>query len=665
MKNYLLITAILFQVVLVSAQQNVGIGTTTPAPTSILDITSTTKGMLIPRMTYSQKIAISNPPATGLMVYQTNSGGLPVQSSGIYYYDGTTWKRFARSDEVSGGGSSGWTIAGDDQYSNLIGNVGIGTTDPTSKFHVVGNILQENGTFTINNSGGIIQFKNANVSKTYVQLSGANLRMGTNSGNTAGQFIIRMNGQERMLIDSTGYIGMGTTSPESLLHVFGGNIKVEHPGIVPVVNIPYPVRFEAEISSENNKSGGLYFGRNGIELGNAYYVNKTSYPSYFKFGISDPDALDLMIANNRRVGVNVVSGTTDLPAQLHIRGDNNVDELALSNATLGGSPTIQFYKTLSGGITKSAYMQMTSDDLRMGTNSGNSTGKFIVRMNTVDRMTLSPSGNLGIGTSNPVAKLTIEGGDDADPNPFVGNGFLMMGTVGGNNLIMDDNEIMTRNSNNSATLTLQNDGGDLKVGSNNKLLVANNGNVGIGTGSPNAKLDVNGNVKLGYTTINTGGAGQVLQLDGDSPAIGFTYGSIYSYFQQQATRFQVFSGNNLPFVIAAPQVAIGSYNSNASGYLMSVSGKIICEELKVELYNTWPDYVFADDYQMPSLHELKTFIQTNNHLPNIPKATEVAKDGFEVGEMNRKLLEKVEELTLYVIQLQEQIDEMKKGGSKF
>ncbi len=104
--------------------------------------------------------------------------------------------------------------------------------------------------------------------------------------------------------------------------------------------------------------------------------------------------------------------------------------------------------------------------------------------------------------------------------------------------------------------------------------------------------------------------------------------------------------------------------NTANEYKLTVTGKIICEELKVKLAANWPDYVFADTYQLTPLHELKSFIDTNHHLPNIPIAADVEREGFEVGEMNRRLLEKVEELTLYVIQLQEQIDLLKTSLNK-
>ena len=107
------------------------------------------------------------------------------------------------------------------------------------------------------------------------------------------------------------------------------------------------------------------------------------------------------------------------------------------------------------------------------------------------------------------------------------------------------------------------------------------------------------------------------------------------------------------------QIAIGTVSSLTSEFKMTVSGKILCEEVKVELFADWPDYVFHDDYDLISLGELKSYISTHGHLPDIPRAEEVAREGIEIGEMNRKLMEKVEELTLYVIQLQEQIDELK------
>ncbi|HWW40184.1 MAG TPA: hypothetical protein VNZ46_12765, partial [Pedobacter sp.] len=86
---------------------------------------------------------------------------------------------------------------------------------------------------------------------------------------------------------------------------------------------------------------------------------------------------------------------------------------------------------------------------------------------------------------------------------------------------------------------------------------------------------------------------------------------------------------------------------------LSVNGKIRAQELKVETAN-WPDYVFEKDYQLPTLEQTEKHIQEKGHLPGIPSASEVKAEGIEVGDMNAKLLKKIEELTLYLIELKKQ-----------
>ncbi|MEO9511829.1 MAG: hypothetical protein ABJN84_04260 [Flavobacteriaceae bacterium] len=95
-----------------------------------------------------------------------------------------------------------------------------------------------------------------------------------------------------------------------------------------------------------------------------------------------------------------------------------------------------------------------------------------------------------------------------------------------------------------------------------------------------------------------------------------------------------------------------------SGYKLAVNGKIITEELKVQLQSAWPDYVFSKEYELPSLEEIQKHIEEKGHLPNIPSATEVEVNGVELGEMNKLLLEKIEELTLYLLQQEERIKKL-------
>lgn len=88
-----------------------------------------------------------------------------------------------------------------------------------------------------------------------------------------------------------------------------------------------------------------------------------------------------------------------------------------------------------------------------------------------------------------------------------------------------------------------------------------------------------------------------------------------------------------------------------TGYKLAVGGKIIAEELKIQLQNLpWPDYVFSSDYRLPTLEEVEKQIKEKGHLVNVPSACEIEEKGFEVGNMTTIQQEKIEELTLYIIE---------------
>jgi hypothetical protein len=100
--------------------------------------------------------------------------------------------------------------------------------------------------------------------------------------------------------------------------------------------------------------------------------------------------------------------------------------------------------------------------------------------------------------------------------------------------------------------------------------------------------------------------------------------------------------------------------SGATGYRLSVDGKIMCEELKVQSSATWPDYVFGEHYPLMPLNELEKHIAQHQHLPGIPSANEIKDEGVMVGEMQRLMMEKIEELTLYIIE-QDEVRGWKQG----
>lgn len=98
-------------------------------------------------------------------------------------------------------------------------------------------------------------------------------------------------------------------------------------------------------------------------------------------------------------------------------------------------------------------------------------------------------------------------------------------------------------------------------------------------------------------------------------------------------------------------VAIGT--TTPGSYKLTVEGTIGARRIKVAQGN-WPDYVFAPEYKLPTLGEVEDYIKVNKHLPDVPSAKEVEKEGLDLGEMNKRLLQKMEEMTLYMIELNKQ-----------
>ncbi len=94
------------------------------------------------------------------------------------------------------------------------------------------------------------------------------------------------------------------------------------------------------------------------------------------------------------------------------------------------------------------------------------------------------------------------------------------------------------------------------------------------------------------------------------------------------------------------------------GFECDNQGNLKVKRLRVTLTD-WPDYVFGEGYRLAPLGEVERYVREHSHLPGVPSTEEVEAEGADLGEMNKVLLQKVEELTLYIIDLQKQIDELK------
>ena len=119
--------------------------------------------------------------------------------------------------------------------------------------------------------------------------------------------------------------------------------------------------------------------------------------------------------------------------------------------------------------------------------------------------------------------------------------------------------------------------------------------------------------------------------------------------------------DNILRLTKAVNVDIGT--STPGLYKLAVEGTRGASKIKIT-QTAWADYVFDSSYQLPSLSHVETFIKENKHLPEVPSASEVKKDGLDLGDNQVVLLKKIEELTLYIIQQNKEITELKKRMSE-
>ena len=187
----------------------------------------------------------------------------------------------------------------------------------------------------------------------------------------------------------------------------------------------------------------------------------------------------------------------------------------------------------------------------------------------------------------------------------------------------------------------------------NSLYINSNGNVGIGTTSPDAALSVersDGSAKI-YVEESTSTAGTytLLELNAtqNRPRLSLTNGSVGATWN-----FDVLNSTGNFAFINGGGGPVFTFETDGD---LSIPGNFISNSTTLNV----PDYVFADDYYLPTLDEVQEHIDRRSHLPGVPSASEVIAEGLDITEMQLTLLRKIEELTLYTLEQHETIQELR------
>jgi len=272
------------------------------------------------------------------------------------------------------------------------------------------------------------------------------------------------------------------------------------------------------------------------------------------------------------------------------------------------------------------------------------------------------SGNVGIGISTPSYKLQAQGDIYANGGwlRVSGTKGLYFQSYGGGFYMTDATWIRTYNNksfyHNSGIMRTD---GTFHVGPNgNRFVVNTNGNVGIGTITPNQTLhlygpgEAGGGSKIAFGDCNT--FEYALQHGGINVLVG-------EYGNTDTDILQLHGKNGIS--VTTGNYQNGSYkeviNISVGPTIVRVDGKLLATEIEVKT-NIWSDFVFNEEYKLRTISELEKYIVENKHLPDVPSKDDVINNGINLGEMDAILLQKIEELTLYIIELKKENEELKK-----
>ncbi|SEC32236.1 hypothetical protein SAMN04489761_2674 [Tenacibaculum sp. MAR_2009_124] len=460
--------------------------------------------------------------------------------------------------------------------------------------------------------------------------------LGINSLVSAQEKITTENGSKSDFIYKNGEIGIGTNSPTEKLTIASS-----------IVGYKSLLSFK-ELSNNGDNAMGLdwYFaGASGFPWGATARIEAARQNQSASFDLKFHTALNGVLSE--KVGIlangNVGIGVPNPSSKLEVKGDFRIGNGGVYNDLIfkTGTPfsgTNGVFEIIPKTMPGSGIAKQTTYFKNASHSNGKTEHGVII------------DGNLGIGTISPNAKLDILSRTDKVALR------LSMPTSED----AASYEIKWANQNNNIVHRVQyaNTYYDvMTMNRTNRNVIFTGGDIGIGTTSPNAKLDILSKtdkvaLRLSMPTSEDAASYEIKWANENINVVHrVQYSGVYYDVMNvnRANRNVVFNGG---------QVGIGT--NTMGNHKLAVEGSIGAREIKVEAFPNWSDFVFYEDYQLPSLTEVENHIKEKGHLKDIPSAKEVEKNGFYLGEMDAKLLQKIEELTLYTIEQEKKINNQNK-----
>ncbi|MCU0467392.1 MAG: hypothetical protein MUF58_02235 [Arcicella sp.] len=507
------------------------------------------------------------------------------------------------------------------------GNIGIGTTNPVAKLDIKGN-----------NPTGIQYLR--------TDAQDARISIGDNSGKiwswatgwgggTAGDFSLIEEGiaGDRIYVKKgNGNVGIGTITPSEKLTVFhnGSNTPFGAMGID-----------VTSFSTATNASDSYYFRVRDIGAGNyvPFIIKGTGSVG---IGTTTPETNSILHIN----GGHGNTGTLlQLPASANA---NNTGDIFLK--TWVSEPLISWEGTGIGaninnvGLKRfnnsmsSSYIRFvpnpTSGFILFSTIAGNGTKHDNVMAIVDDKVgigTSTPTGKFEISASNGTAKFKIGDASGNSTNHLSWNtgAAINVPDQGGANPLIYFRKTDYNNLNNfTDVFQVKSDGSIQAAGQ-----VRGGDLVSLGTNSWIFHTNDDGRKSLNI-----------------APGLGASDGSAGWDFNKGL----ILDNTGELRVQGNLGVGLASTKGIPTGYKLAVGGDVIAERVVVKLQTNWPDCVFKTGYSLRSLSEVEAFVKTNSHLPDVPSEAEIKEKGIDVEQMNATLLKKVEELTLYLIEMKKE-----------